>query len=73
MLRDTRGVLQVAFFAGSAMLMQFKDQIATVTKKDFVPYSERRAAELQLLQERMEVQDCSSSLWCYSLLPLPQM
>lgn len=47
--------VQIAFYAGSALLMQFKDQIATVTKKDFVPYSERRAAERQLFIERMEV------------------
>lgn len=33
--------------------MQFKDQIATVNKKDFVPYSERKAMEAQLMQERM--------------------
>jgi hypothetical protein len=47
--------MQVAFYAGSAMLMQFKDQIASVTKKDFVPYSERRAAERALLEERLKV------------------
>jgi hypothetical protein len=34
--------------------MQFKDQIGAVNKKDFVPYSERRAMEAQLLQERMQ-------------------
>ena len=44
--------MQVAFFAGSSFLMQFKDQVGQVTKKDFVPYSERRAAELKLMQER---------------------
>lgn len=48
-------LVQVAFVAGGAMLLQFKDQIGSVTKKDFVPYSERRAMEQQLLQERMDV------------------
>jgi hypothetical protein len=47
--------MQVAFLAGGQLLLQFREQISTVTKKDFVPYSERRAAERQLLKERLEV------------------
>lgn len=58
-VRKWEELVQVAFFAGSAFLFQFKDQIASVTKKDFVPYSERRAMERQLLEERMQVRPCS--------------
>lgn len=46
-------MLQAAFSLGSGLVVQFKDQIGGVMKKDFVPYSERKALEYQLLEQRI--------------------
>ena len=46
-------VLQAAFSLGSGLVVQFKDQLGAVMKKDFVPYSERKALEYQLMEQRM--------------------
>lgn len=40
--------------------MQFKDQIGAVMKKDFVPYSERKALEYQLLEQRLSEESSST-------------
>jgi hypothetical protein len=44
--------VQITFYAGEELLFRFKDQVSVVTKKDFVPYSERKEAERKMLQER---------------------
>eukprot|EP00892_Ulva_mutabilis_P001212 jgi/Ulvmu1/11091/UM070_0006.1 len=55
-------VLYVAAFSlGSGLVVQFKDQIGGVMKKDFVPYSERKALEYQLLEQRLSEQSAPAA------------
>lgn len=49
----------VVFYVGTSVFYQFKDAIAPITRKDFIPYSERKAMEAQLLLER-EAQDSAT-------------
>ena len=50
--RKPLGVMQIVFFGGSYALYQFKDEVGSVMKKDFVPYSEKRAMEMALVKSR---------------------
>ncbi|KXZ53898.1 hypothetical protein GPECTOR_6g816 [Gonium pectorale] len=39
----------IVFYGASNAVYVFKDQLAAITKKDFVPYSERRRMEQEVL------------------------
>jgi hypothetical protein len=46
--------MQFAFLLGTSVFSQLQEPVGNFMKKDFVPYSERRALEAQLEADRLQ-------------------
>ena len=48
-------------WAATSILYKFEDQLSSFFKKDFIPYSERKAAEADMLHKRDEADELAAS------------